>query len=278
MTFTKLNFGTAGIPGTTSIKGTDAGVREVRKLGLDAMEIEFVRGVYMNEKNAQLVKKAASESDVALTVHAPYYINLASADPKIRHASVQRIIESAVIGDAAGAFSVTFHAAYYQKQDSEKIYQQVKKYAQEILGKLKEKGCGISIRPETTGKETQWGNIREIIRLSQELENVLPCVDFAHLHARTGGKENSYPEFRNTLELLEKELGRKVLDNMHIHISGINYSEKGEKNHLQLPDSDLKYKELLKVFKEFRIKGSVISESPVPMDDALLIKREYEKI
>ena len=112
--------------------------------------------------------------------------------------------------------------------------------------------------------------------MSSEIEQVLPCIDFAHLHARSNGKYNTLNEFREIFEKTEKNLGKKALENMHIHMSGIRYSEKGERNHLELKDSDMNYKDLIKIFKEFKIKGVVVSESPNIEKDALLMKRIYE--
>ena len=170
---------------------------------------------------------------------------------------------------------MTFHAAYYLGMEHETVYKNVKEQMKKIVDELKSSGNSIWVRPETTGKPTQFGSLKEILRLSQELDHVMPCVDFAHLHARTGGKENSIAEFRATLELIEKGLGRKGLENMHIHMSGIAYSEKGERNHLTLKESDFKYEELIKVWKEFKIKGVVISESPNIEEDAKMMQRLY---
>ncbi len=98
------------------------------------------------------------------------------------------------------------------------------------------------------------------------------------MHARSAGKLNSYEEFYNVLEILEKELGKKALKEMHVHVSGIEYSAKGERYHLNLKDSDFKYKELLKALKEFNCKGVVISESPNIEEDALLMKKCFEEL
>jgi len=106
----------------------------------------------------------------------------------------------------------------------------------------------------------------------------MPCIDFAHFHARTNGKYNTYKEFASILEAIEKKLGRKGIDNMHMHITGIAYGPKGEKNHLTLEESDLKYQELLKALKDFKVKGIAISESPNIEGDALLMQKTYEKL
>ena len=116
-----------------------------------------------------------------------------------------------------------------------------------------------------------------MLQLSCELP-IAPCIDFSHLHARSGGKENSYEEFRATLQKTEKALGSKALKELHCHLAGINYSEKGERNHLMLKDSDMKYKELLKALKDLDCRGVMTCESPDPQEDALLLKKTFEKL
>lgn len=273
----KLRFGTAGIPLSTPESGTVNGIRQVRKLGLECMELEFVRQVNIKEEKCPEIKAEAQKQDVELTCHGQYFINLNSLELDKITASKKRIYQAARIASLCGAKSLTFHAAYYMNGDKEKVFQAVKQGVREVIDALQKEGHTIMIRPETTGKESQWGDLKEIVRLSEELEQVLPCIDLSHLHARTGGKNNSLAEFREILSLVEKNLGRRALDNMHIHLSGIEYSSKGERWHLNLNQSDFNYKELLQAFKEFNIKGVVISESPNIEGDALLLKREWEK-
>ncbi|RLG17655.1 hypothetical protein DRN62_00445 [Nanoarchaeota archaeon] len=272
-----LLFGTAGVPLSTKKRSTIEGVKRVRELGLDAMEIEFVRGVKMGKEMAEEVRKVAEENKVALTAHGPYYINLNSKEKAKVEKSKLNIYQTAVIAYIAGGTSITFHSGYYMDMKKEKVYEIVKENLKDVLKRLEEEGVKIWVRPELTGKPTQFGDLDELIRLSQELEGVLPCIDFAHLHARYNGKYNSIEEWREVLSKLEKGLGREVLKNMHIHMSGINYSEKGERNHLNLEDSDLRYKDLLKVWKEFKIEGIVISESPNIEGDALLLKETFKR-
>lgn len=270
----KLHFGTAGTPIRSKDGGSLAGVNTVADLGLSCMELEFVRGVRMSIDLAKQVGSAARERGVVLTAHGPYYINLNSLEAQKVKDSEKRILDTARVANAAGAYSITFHAAYFMGQDPAKVYSVVRDRINKLVSVLKDEGVGLWVRPETTGKATQLGSLAETIKLSQDIEQVLPCVDFAHLHARTG-KQNSLAEFREILTQLEKGLGRTVLDNMHIHMSGIEYSAKGERNHLTLSESDFKYKELMKAFKEFRLKGVVICESPNIEEDALLMQKTY---
>ncbi len=275
-TFNKLLFGTAGIPTSTPERNTLNGISHVRKLGLSAMELEFVQSVNIGADLAKEVKKAAEKEDVTLTCHGQYFINLNSAEKAKEEASIQRILNAARRAYECGAFSMTFHAAFYQKDDPKKVYETVKENMKGITKTLKDEGVNIWVRPETTGKPTQFGSIQELVKMSSELENVMPTVDFAHLHARTGGKYNTYEEFKEVMDLIEKHLGKEGLNNMHIHMAGINYSEKGERNHLILKESDMNYTDLIAVWHEYKIKGVVICESPNIEVDALLMKNEYD--
>ncbi|RLF83059.1 hypothetical protein DRN44_02195 [Thermococci archaeon] len=274
----RLRFGTAGIPISTPKPSTLTGIEQVKKLGLDAMELEFVRRVNLKPETARKIKYVAQKNDVLLTAHAPYYINLNAAEKAKREASKNRIIQSAERLHEAGGWSVVFHAGYYLKQEPSKVYDTIKSEIRDIVTTLQDKGVNVWIRPELTGKPTQFGNLNELIQMSQEVEQVLPAIDFAHCHARNKGKYNSTEEWREMLSLLEEGLGQDALDNMHIHISGIEYSDKGERNHLNLQESDMKWEDLLRVLKEFKVKGVVISESPNIEGDALLMKKKYEEI
>lgn len=273
--FDKLKFLTAGMPLSTGKASYGRAFEILSELNLDGMEMEFVHGVRMSEETRKLVKAERENRNLVLTAHAPFYVNLNSQEDDKVDASIQRIIETGLAARDTGAFSITFHAAYYMKQDKEVVYQQVKKCVGKISEFFKKNDINVWIRPETTGKGTQWGDLNEIIRLSKEFDNVLPCIDFSHLHARSIGQYNTYDEFSKILETVGNELGQKALDNFHAHLAGIDYGDKGEKKHLILEESDMNYKDLLKVLKEFQVKGALVCESPNIEDDAVLMKEYY---
>ena len=274
----KLLFGTAGIPISTSKPTTLTGIEQVNQLGLHAMELEFVHSVNIKEDKAQFVKEVAEKNNIHLTCHGQYFINLGSLEPEKIVASKERILKAARIAHLCGAKSMTFHAGFYMKQDPEEVYQMIKEGIIEIVEILKKEKNTIWIRPETTGKATQWGTVEEIVRLSKEVDQVLPCIDFSHIFARSVGKVNSIEDFRKILKYVETELGKKALDNMHIHMSGIHYSDKGERHHQTLNESKFNYLAVLKALKEFDCKGIVISESPIIEKDALMMQKEFEKL
>jgi deoxyribonuclease-4 len=274
----KLFFGTAGIPVSAKGEGVLRGVEKVRELGLSAMELEFVRRINLTRGKAREVRLAAKNHSVVLTCHAPYYINLNSLEKEKITASKKRIVDSTIVAGTAGAWSVCFHPAYYMKLDKERVYQKVKMEIKDVVKQIRDSGFNIWVRPETTGKGSQFGDLDELLRLSQEVSGVLPCVDFSHLHARYNGCLKTYNDFKGVFEKIEKALGKDGLRKLHAHVSGINYGEKGERNHLNFEQADFKYKLLVKAFKEFKVRGVVISESPNIEGDALIMKKSYDSL
>lgn len=274
----KLNFLTAGIPNKTEPHTYEAGLNLLKSMQLDGLEMEFVRGVTINKNNVDLIKRKSADLGLVITAHGPYYINLNAKEKDKYEASIKRILDTARACHACGGYSVTFHAAFYLGMDKKYVYNQVKTAMENIIETLKAENVNIWVRPELTGKESQWGDLDELIQLSKDLEMVLPCVDFSHLHARTNGKWNTYDEFCKVFEKIGEGIGAHALENFHAHIAGIEYSAKGEKRHLNLDDSDLAYKDLMRAFRDFNVKGAVVCESPSIEDDAILLKKTYKAL
>lgn len=268
----KLNFLTAGMPLSTGKGGYPKAFEIIKEMGLDGMEVEFVHGVRMSDETRKFLKET---KDLMFTAHGPFYINLNSKEEDKVDASVQRIIETAQAASDFGGYSITYHAAFYMGGDKETVYQQVKSQTQKIVEILEKNNIKMWIRPETTGKSTQWGDYEEIIRLSKEFECVLPCVDFSHIHARTAGQYNTYDEFCKVLDRIATELGNFAIENFHAHLAGIDYTAKGEKRHLIFAEADMNYQDLLRAMKSFGVKGALVCESPNIETDTKILKDYY---
>jgi len=273
----ELKFLTAGMPlKTDKKKGYADAFQVLDEMNLDGIEVEFVQGVRMSEISRKLVKEASKK--YTFTAHGPYYINLNAREQEKIDASITRIIDTATVANEFGGYSITYHAAFYLGNDKDVVFKRVVERTSKIIDVLQKENNNIWVRPETTGKGTQWGDIDEIINLSKEFKQVLPCIDFAHVHARGGGGFNTYEDFCAILEKIGTELGDVALNNFHAHLAGIAYSEKGEKHHLPLIESDMNYKDLLKAMKKFDIKGAVVCESPNIEEDCQLIKEYYKSL
>lgn len=305
-----LNFGTGGVPLTAKSRDSIDGVERIRELGLDSMELEFVYQVFLNEPQAKALRQKTEELNVVLSVHGSYFVNLASKDKQKWHASIERVKQAAKIGDLAGARYLTFHPGFRQGRKNDVVTPLVKEGIQKILEDVDKNNYNIKITPELTGKASQWGDLEELVDLVKEIDhkNLGFCFDFAHKHARDGGGYNSEKEFRSMLDYIKAELGSPFMKDMHIHLSGINYSDKGERNHLtmlgeyskyieeglaleglentykelekksKIGPADMQYVELLRVLKEYEVEGIVVCESPNLEQDALLFKEVYKKL
>jgi deoxyribonuclease IV len=275
MVFDRLLFGTAGVPNSTTRKNSPVdGVRRIHELGLDCMQLEFAHGVRMKEEVSSALRKVSYELSVPLTSHGPYYINLNAREQDKIDSSVERIIQTAKISDLCGAESMTFHAAFYMKDSPYDVFDLVEKSLNVIEERLSRLDIEIELRPELTGKTSQFGSLEELISLSKSVNSCKPCMDFSHLFARTGTC-NNYEEFTRTLDILKAELGAQALKEMHIHISGISSNSKGDLKHLNLEKSKFNWKDLLKALKDYDCRGYVICNSPNLETDALMLKEHY---
>lgn len=269
-----LLFGTAGIPQSTTERSTLAGIHQITRLELDCLEIEFVRGTKMGSDMAKKINETAHQKNVRLSVHAPYYINLNSQEEGKRLSSQEKILTSARLAKKCGAQSVVFHPGYYGQTTQEKALENIKSSIKEVVSILKSERNPVVLRPETMGKRSQFGSLEETLFLCREVDSILPCVDFSHIHAREG-KANTYLEFHRILKKIATKLGDSSLKKMHIHISGSMYNDRGEMKHLNLQESDFLFDEWIQALKDFDVEGLVICESPQQETDAFMLKELF---
>ena len=269
-----FRFGTVGSPISTPKKpgGSVGAILRLKELGLDALELGWVQSVRVTEQTCATIKSTGMEQDVKVSVHAPYFINLNATDDEWVK-SRKRLMDAAIYGNLAGATDIIFHpGSYFGKPPSEVLPLAIQRL-DSCLTELRATGNNATLRPETMGKSAMLGSLEDTLAMSKAVQGVEPCIDFAHLHARPGdGSVNTFAEFSNILELYGKALGESALSRLHIHLSGIQYGEKGEREHLLLKDSDFNLEGLFKALKAFHCSGRILCESPVMEDDALYMK------
>jgi deoxyribonuclease-4 len=270
-----------GSPQTTPGSGTPAAIQHIRQLGLEHLEIAWVQSVRVTPETCALIKATSEKEKITLSIHAPYFINLNSQTSELMEKSDARLLAAARAGYLAGAYDIIFHPGSYHSQPPEQVYERAKQKLLEITGILREEGVKVNLRPETMGKSAMFGTLEEVVQLSKDVPGVLPCIDWAHLHARTGnGTFNSYAEFAAALQLVKDVLGEEGLKTLHFHMSGIDYGLKGEKAHLPLNEADIHYRELLQAFVDFKVQATVGVEAPLPFHvaDALTLQATYRRL
>lgn len=255
----KIRIGPAGSGGLGPLRG----VEKVAGLGLDCMEVEFTYGVRLKSGDALAVGKTARRKGISLSVHAPYYINLATEEAGKLAASRQRILDACYRAHLMGAKNVVFHAGFYQKRTQTETFDRIRKQIADLMGVIEENRWRVRLCPEITGKRSQFGSLGEIMRLKRATGCSL-CVDFAHLYARRQGDV----DWSEILHRLPKRL--------HAHFSGIEYGPAGEKKHSRLAPEF--FRPLARALVMRGAGATLICESPRPFDDALMMQEVLNEL
>lgn len=240
-------------PAGTSGLGYEQGLLKCKELQLPCMECEFTYGVRMSNSEATKVGELAKKLSIRLSIHAPYWINLNSEEKLKIKQSQKRILDSCERGHYLGADYIVFHAAFYGKKSPEQTFDMVKKSIDEMQEAIKRNKWKVFLAPETTGKQSQFGNLDELLRLRKETKCEL-CVDFAHLRAR-----EQKIDYDGVFDKL------RHISHIHSHFSGIEFSAKGERRHIITPKEEIK--ELLKFIIKYKKDVTIINESPNPFTD-----------
>jgi deoxyribonuclease IV len=273
-------FGTVGSPISTPPKpgGSVGSIEQIAVLGLNALELGWVRAVRVSEETCVAIKNSAVEKDVAISVHAPYYINL-NADAEEWPKSKARLMDAAFYGNLAGATDIIFHPGSYFGSSPAQVLPIAIERLSACVAELRQQNNPVILRPETMGKSAMLGSLEDTLEMAKSIPGVLPCIDFAHLHARPGdGSMNTYDEWAKSLNDYAQSIGAEALKSMHIHCSGIEYSDKGERNHLPLKESDLDIQNLLRALKHAGCEGRILCESPVMEEDAKYMQELWNSL
>ena len=249
-------------PAGSGGKGHIRGIREAARLKLDCMEIEFTYGVRMTPEMAEAVGAAAKEHGLILSVHAPYYINLAAYEDDKVEASRQRILDSCHRAHLMGARKVVFHAGFYQQRTAQDTYELIRREIENLQDRIRKEGWPVTLCPEITGKPTQFGATEELLALMRDTGCGI-TVDFAHLYARNQG----VIDYDALMPLLP--------GSFHAHFSGIEYTAKGEKKHIRLQPGY--FRPLREALIRHGKRITLICESPEPFEDAVMMNALLEE-
>ncbi len=247
-----------GPAGLGPVKEAVEKLEELHGLGLSACEIAFTYGVYIKDKKtAEEIGKEAKKQGIRLSIHAPYWINLNSKEKKKIEESKKRILDCCETGEYLGAYRVVFHPGYYNGRDKEETYENIKNAILDMQKEIKKNKWKIEIAPETTGKINVFGSVDEILKLADETGCAF-CIDFAHILAR---------EKKVDYESILKKFSK--FKELHIHFSGIEYGDKGERKHIKTKDNELKalIENLKKYAKDKEVV--IINESPDMIEDSI---------
>ncbi len=274
-----MKFGPAGNGELFYQEGLKASVQAPKWLeekGLTAYEVPFGRGVRMSQATAEKIRDEAIEHNITVSVHAPYFINLANMDPQKRENSFRYLQEAARAANWLGAERVILHTGAVMKMKREEALANCRDGLKEAYQRLDAEGLGhIHLCPETMGKRSQIGNLEEVLDFCLLDDRLLPCVDFAHLHALTQGGYGTKEAFSAALNTIEEKLGKERAHRMHMHFSAIEYTTAGEKCHHTFAEEAFgpNFEHLGPQLKERGYCGTVICEcAGTQVEDAIKMR------
>ncbi|MBS3163447.1 TIM barrel protein [Candidatus Woesearchaeota archaeon] len=258
-----IRIGPAGIGGVTECAKN---LEYYSQIGIKCAEIPFTYQVWMTNKQAEGIGKLAKDFDINLSIHAPYYINLNSAEKEKIEQSKKRILDCCERAHYLRAKCVVFHPGFYGKSSKEDTYNVIKENIRELMDFIKDKKWNVKLAPETMGKINVFGSLEEIFRLIKETKCFF-CIDFAHLKAYTQGT------------LSYEKMCEQINDfsEIHAHFSGIEYGMKGERNHILTSEKEIE--KLGEAIKKNKIENiTIINESPNPVSDAQKTINIFKKL
>lgn len=250
-------------------------------MGLDAYEYSFGRGVNLSTAKASEIGAEARAHGVAVSVHAPYYINFASDSEETRAKSQKYLFDSVMSAQALGASRVVFHPGSCAGRDREQAMLTAMRELEAAVRLLADHDiCTVTLCPETMGKVNQLGTVEEVLEMCSINPTVFrPTLDFGHINALEQGGLKTKSDYERIFDRVEAVLGAKSARSVHIHFSHIEYGKSGEVKHLTLDDERFgpDFLPLAQVIAEFMLHPTVICESSdVMAEDAVRLRQVYE--
>jgi deoxyribonuclease-4 len=251
-------------------------------MGLSAYEYSCTKGVKIKEITASQIGDEAKKYGIALSIHAPYYINLASIEPEKRGKSIEYLLQSLTAARWMGAKRVVFHPGSCGREDRQRALERVTETLKRTIDEADRRGLGdIVLCPETLGKKNQLGSLEEVLEMCRLDERLIPTIDFGHIHAYTGGGLKAYDDFDRVVEKIEGALGFERIKSLHVHFSRVEFTKGGEKKHWTFEDTQYgpEFIHLARVIIHRKLSPTVICESRGTMArDARKMKEIYESV
>lgn len=279
----KAKFGPAGNAENFPYKSSADAPRWLKELGLDCYEYQCGKGVHVGEETAKKIGQAAVDNGIALSLHAPYFINLANPDPDALKKTIGYITGACLAADQMGARRVIIHSGALMKRTRREAQSIALRSLREVLRACDDAGFAhMTLCPETMGKINQLGDLDEVLELCTLDERLTPCVDFGHLYARSLGADDGAEAMARMLDRIQAVLGEDRASRFHSHFSHIQFTMNGgEKCHRTFADDDGYGPDWAPLAAEVARRGwgpTFICESAgTQAEDALTMKRMYQE-
>ncbi len=216
----------------------------------------------------------AQRMDVKLSIHTPYYMDLGD-EGDLAFSCIDSIRHAGIILDALDGDIVVTSLGIY---DGKRTNEYVDEHIYENLAALVDWWNGVDLKCrlgiEITGQPDVFGSLDQVLDLCTDIGGVVPVINYAHYHSRTGGTLIEPDDFINLIEQVEPY----AKGGLHTEFSGVEYGDGGEKRLTPIKKGDLKFEPLAEAMAEMRPDCTVISTSPLLEHDAMYMRIIQERI
>lgn len=252
-----LRFGISHLPADD---GDDtAFLDQIVEDGHRALELPFTQGFPWKEKRCEAFGALAAERDVRLSVHAPYFAGLTIPEEDKGKQSVYAMEHTMKLGDWLGAPVIVAHFGSTYDEDPNILMDRIRSRIDIIAPKVESMGVGLGL--ETAGKQSQFGSLGDIAQLASEYSFVRPVVDWAHIHAMTGGGLTSKEAFMSVLSFIRDSFPGWMISPLQVQFSDNQFGDSGEIRHVAYGEGTLRVGPLVEAIDEMGMSMVLISEA-----------------
>lgn len=227
--------------------------------GHRALELPFTKGFPWKEKRCEEFGALAAERDLRLSVHAPYFVGLTIEDTERGQQSAHALEHTMKLGRALGAPVIVAHLGATHDEEPAVLMDRIRSRIDFIASKVE--GIGVGLGLETSGKKSQFGSLGDIAQLAGEYPFVRPVVDWAHVHAMTGGGLTSKEAFRSVLGFVQDSFPGWMIQPLQVQFSDNEFGQAGEIRHVPYGEGSLRVGPLIEAVAAEDISMVLISEA-----------------
>ena len=252
-----IRFGISGLPPD----GVDDGsfLDGLIARGHRAYELAFVGGFPWKERRCRAFGEEAAERDIALSIHAPYFAILTSDDPEKAIQTRSALEHTMKLARALRARVVVAHTGYVKGRTPEELHALTAESLEVIEPKVRHLGVALGL--EVGGTDRAFGTLGDIALIAERFALVHPVVDWAHVHAMTGGGLTTREAFLSVFTFLRGNFAGWSIDPLHCQFTDNEFGSSGEIKHIPYGDGTLRVAPMVQAAAEAGMRLTLISEA-----------------
>ncbi len=235
--------------------------------------VSLTSGLARDYEELKFLGKVAKELDIELSLHTPYYMDLAGAD-QFAQKSMDSILWGGLLADAMDATVVATYLGLYGEFEAKEALRRIADNVKFLRDQYRKLKLRVKLGLETSGRKEVVGGLEEVLSLCKTIKGVVPVLNFAHVHARDGGLLKRPEDFASVIDQVQKFAGVRV----HTHFTGVEHEGGSELRYTPIKKGDLRFEPLAECLLDADYDITLISSSPLLEHDAMYMRVILERV